>query len=83
MTKEYWITNSRFKIIIIVLILFWLGIMLLFYLKADEVTHNPCEVCSKKIGKNVICTPMNSNFSIIFYPNMSSSVNEVNFTVFN
>ena len=55
MTKEYWITNSRFKLIAIILFLMFVLIMVLLYLKADEITKHPCEVCAKKIGDGVIC----------------------------
>jgi hypothetical protein len=59
--KEYWITNSRFKIILIVLFIMWLGVMVLFYLKTDEVTKNPCQICAKQQGVNVICSIWDSS----------------------
>ena len=73
MTKEYWITNSRFKLIVIVLIILWLGLMLLFYLKADEVTKDPCSVCANKLGEKVTCSAQSGMKIInkIFYPNFS------------
>jgi len=55
MVKEYWITNSRFKLIVIILVLMWIGIMVFFYLKSDEITKDPCSICSKKMGEEVIC----------------------------
>lgn len=30
--------------------------MLVIYLKADEVTKDPCLICSKRMGENVVCT---------------------------
>jgi len=69
MTKEFWITNSRFKIILLVLFIFWLGIMALFYLKADEVTKHPCSICAEKQGTNVMCSMMDSSGNIqVFSP---------------
>ena len=71
MSKEYWITNSRFKYISVLLIIIWIGFMVLFYLKADEVTKDPCSICSKKMGEQVVCT-RNTEFvpvSRIYYPN--------------
>jgi len=59
--KEYWITNSRFKIILLVLVIFWIGIMTLFFLKADEVTKHPCSICSQKQGEQVLCTMLDGS----------------------
>ena len=70
--KEYWITNSRWKLIVIILVLFWVGIMVLLYLKADEVTKDPCGICAKKMGEEVICYTGTSEKSIkTYYPNGS------------
>ena len=30
--------------------------MVLIYLKADEITKDPCSICSKQMGKAVFCT---------------------------
>lgn len=70
--KDFWITNSRFRIIIIVLIIMWLGLMLLFYLKADEVTKHPCSICANKTNELVTCY-MGDTIQIqrIYYPNFS------------
>lgn len=59
---------------IICLMLIWASIFALLYLKADEVTKDPCSICSKKMGKNVMCTQMEvESFQIpaqrIYYPN--------------
>ena len=74
--KEYWITNSRFKLIAVILILMWIGIMIFFWMKADEVTKSPCQVCAKKIGEKVTCTIDNGGIIMerTYYPN---------FTIFN
>lgn len=71
--KEYWVTNSRWKLIVVIMLLMWLGIMVLLYLKADEVTKNPCQICAKKIGEDILCTYSKGGIvqSIIFYPNYS------------
>jgi len=70
-SKKYWITDNRFKIILLVFFIMWLGLMLLFYLKADEVTKDPCSVCAKQMGEEVICTIGGSGKIITktFYPN--------------
>lgn len=56
MTKEYWITDNRFKFIAILLLIIFLIFMLVIYLKADEVTKDPCSICSEKMGEKVVCT---------------------------
>ena len=53
--KEYWITSNRFKFIAIILFLMFLFFMLIIYLKADEVTRDPCSICSKRMGEKVVC----------------------------
>lgn len=71
MAKEYWVTNNRFKYIGIILFLMFLVFMALIYFKADELTHNPCQLCAKKMGENVYCSvgdlqrTFNPNFSVI------------------
>lgn len=71
--KKYWITDSRFKIILVFFFIMWLGLMGLFYLKAEEVTKNPCQICAKKIGEEVLCTYGKGfeRYSIVFYPNFT------------
>ena len=54
--KDYWITDSRFKWISLLLFLIFVIFMLFFYLKAEEVTKDPCSICAKRMGENVICT---------------------------
>ena len=76
--KEYWITNSRFKIILICLMIMWLGIMILFYLKADEVTKDPCSVCAERVGEEVSCTLGTSGkiYEKVYYPNFTIFIGE-------
>lgn len=33
----------------------WLGVMVLLYVKADEVTKDPCRICSEQHGEAVTC----------------------------
>ena len=70
-TKEFWLSNNRYLFIVIVLFILWGGVMLLFYLKADEVTKNPCQICAKKMGEEVTCRTMTSDGTITFYPNFT------------
>jgi len=71
MPKEYWITNSRFKLIAVLLILMWLILIIFFYLKADEVTKHPCQICAKQMGVDVNCKIKGSymNYEQTFYEN--------------
>ena len=70
MVKEYWITNSRFKIILIALMVIWIGFMVFFYLKADEITKDPCQICSERMGEKVICTTKTTiPINRVYYPN--------------
>lgn len=68
----------KWSIIVICLMLIWGSIVTLFYLKADEVTKNPCSICANKLGKKVTCTntefkPFETPSTITFYPNFSIS----------
>ena len=71
MTKEFFITNNRFKYIGLILFLMFLVFMFLIYLKADELTHDPCQLCAKKMGESVYCRigdlqrTFNPNFSVV------------------
>jgi len=71
--KEYWITNSRFKLLVILLMIIWLGFMLFLYLKADEISNSPCEICAKKMDKDVNCYIEDSGMILnrVYYPNLT------------
>ena len=76
---KYYLPRDRFIIIVIVLIFMWLGLMYLFYLKADEVTKDPCSICSKQMGENIICTTQGLlPIKRIYYPNFSIEENREN-----
>lgn len=66
----------KWSIVIICLMLIWFSIVGLFYLKADEVTKHPCQVCSERMGEKVTCTyefDITKGFGqpaqVTFYPN--------------
>ena len=73
---DYFGGEKRFYIILSVLFIMWLGIMVLFYLKADEVTKHPCQICAKEMDKNL-------EFYVGFPGSMSKRVYYPNFTVEN
>lgn len=66
------ISKDRFWIVATVMLLIWASLWLLFYLKADEVTKDPCSICAKKMGEKVTCQ---TNTVIpayrVYYPNGS------------
>jgi hypothetical protein len=67
-----WMTNKRFIAVVIILILMWCVLIGFFYLKADEVTKDPCGICAEKMGKEVICTAGTFILSKkTYYPNGS------------
>lgn len=81
MTKTYWITDSRFKWISILLVFIFLVFMGVIVWQGENISKNACQICSKKMGESITCSVTNatlSNFreSIIFYPNFSVSKGE-------
>jgi len=69
MVKEFWITNSRFKFIALILLIMFLVFMLLLFLKANEISKDPCSICAEKMGENVYCSV--GNLQRIYYENYS------------
>ncbi len=71
-SKTFWVTDNRFKLIVILLMIIFFTFMTLLYLKADEITKHPCEVCAKKVGDKVTCRIGSIDFiERIYYPNQS------------
>lgn len=52
----FWMTTKRFIIIGVFLLIVFLGLMVLIYLKADEITKDPCSICAEYMGEKVICS---------------------------
>ena len=70
--KEYWITNSRFKWITLILILIFLILMGVIVWQGENISKNACQICAKKQGTQVLCTMMDgSNRVQIFNPDFS------------
>ena len=53
---DYWLDRNRYIFIVVVLIVMWLGFMTFYYLKADEITKDPCSICAKRMGSKILCT---------------------------
>ena len=67
--KEYWITNSRFKWISLILILMFLILMGVIVWQGENLSKNACQICAQKQGQQVICSIMDgSNRQQIFNP---------------
>lgn len=71
MTKTFWVSDSRLKFICIILFLIWVGFIVFFYMKADEITRDPCSICAERMGVNVLCTTLDSPVPAkrVYYPN--------------
>lgn len=58
---------KRLIVISIVMLIIWGSLLTFWYIKADEVSKDPCSICAKEQGKAVICSiGMNTK---TFYPN--------------
>lgn len=68
--------DKKFWTIVGILVLMWCILIVFFYLKADEVTKHPCQVCAQKIGREVFCTAQGA--SMLFHPNGSIEVEILN-----
>lgn len=51
-----WFERHRLITVGIFLLIIWGSIWVLLYLKADEVTKDPCSVCAKFHGEDVTCS---------------------------
>ena len=71
MTKEFWVTNSRFKLIAVLLLIIFFTFMTFFYLKAEEITNDPCSICAKRMSSEVTCivSSTNQEISRTYFPN--------------
>ena len=74
--KEYWVTNSRFKYIGLLLLIIFLVFMFFLYMKADEITKDPCAICAEYMGDKVTCL-IGTSYPVerIYYPNGSMEDN--------
>ena len=63
---------KKFIIACIVILIIWGSLFFLWYKKTDEVTRDPCSICSERMGDKVRCTTQ-SDYNIFrdYYPNGS------------
>ena len=70
--KGDWFQRHRMITIGIFLLIIWFTIFYMLWAKADEVTKDPCAVCSERMGEQVVCTIGEAiPVSRYYYPNGS------------
>jgi len=75
--KEFWITNSRFKYIGLILLIIFIVFISFLFLKADEITKDPCSICSENMGQEVRCVAQGTILTQrTYFPN-GSIINDV------
>lgn len=73
--KTYWVTDSRFKWISLLLLIMFLVFMLLLFLRTNELRSSPCELCAAKQSSEVVCSITSTDgkiFSRTYYPNFTT-----------
>ena len=53
--KRFLISWKRFVLIAIALLFIFTLLMVFLYLKADEITRDPCSICAEYMGEEVTC----------------------------
>jgi len=61
------------KVVAVAMVIIWISLLGFFYLKADEITKDPCSICADNYGFPVVCY-VNED-SITYFPN--GSIKEV------
>jgi len=51
-----WFERHRLLSIGLFLLIIWGIIFVFLYLKADEITKDPCSICAKELGDKIVCT---------------------------
>jgi hypothetical protein len=68
--KKFMISIKRLIIVGILILFVWGSLVVFLYFKYDEVTKDPCRICSERMGEKVICTTGETYISIrTYYPN--------------
>ncbi len=75
--KTDWFDRHRMLTVGIFLLIVWFSLLGLFFLKADEITKNPCSICAEKHGDEVLCTTSGLNPISISYLANGSVINSV------
>ena len=56
--KTYWISDSRFKFIALLLMIIFFTIMAFLYFQSEAIIKSPCSICAEKMGSDVVCRLM-------------------------
>lgn len=73
MTKEYFFNDKRFKIIAALLMIIFLVFMAFLYLKAEEITRDPCSICASRMQEPIVCTiGGHKTITKTFYPDWTT-----------
>jgi len=71
--NQYWLDRHRFLALVIILFVIFMVFMTLIYLKLDEVTHHPCEICADKIGQSFVCYSLDNSYEPINFMTRNES----------
>jgi|SRR3990172_5487344 len=50
-----WFEKNRFMVIVFVMLIIWGSILIFLAIKTEEITKDPCSICSKRLGADIIC----------------------------
>ncbi len=56
------IEEYRLSTVVVVMLIIWFSLLGFWYLKADEITKDPCTICSQQMGEDVVCRTTGLNF---------------------
>jgi len=51
-----WIEEHKLTSVIIVMLIIWFSLLSFWFLKADEITKDPCSICAERHGEKILCT---------------------------
>lgn len=68
-----WIVLGAFLLII------WFSLLAFWWMKADEISRDPCSICAERMGEEVTCSTGYVYVSTkTYYPNGSSKIETPN-----
>lgn len=68
---------KRWIILGVFMLIIWFSLLTFWWLKADEITNDPCSVCAERLGEKVICSTGDFiPITRVYYPN--STIEDIN-----
>jgi len=65
-----WFEKHRIITVTIAMLIIWFSLLAFFWIKADEITKDPCSICSERYEDKIICRDIYGNsINIEYYPN--------------